>query len=208
MAAHWNPKCCITSGAIKSCCFPTPIPTAPPSASGTTLRGGQRKWRENPSTSLPYSNSAPRLHRKSEKHSEVGQSRTARHRSVVPLHWLRTGSANYRWSERHVSKVRASSIGDRNNLYPGIGDIRITLRRYRNHSSELSGRPLGDRGESAPQSLCLTIKIQTDIQKFVVAKTLVKDVVFEETYDTTMSTETDSGSTHSGGNASGPSAEG
>ena len=31
-----------------------------------------------------------------EKHSEVGQSRTARHRSVVPLHWLRTGSANYR----------------------------------------------------------------------------------------------------------------
>ena len=46
------------------------------------------------------------------------------------------------------------------------------------------------------------------IQKFVVAKTLVKDVVFEETYDTTMSTETDSGSTHSGGNASGPSAEG
>ena len=46
------------------------------------------------------------------------------------------------------------------------------------------------------------------IQKFVVAKTLVKDVVFEETYDTTMSTETDSGSTPSGGNASGPSAEG
>jgi len=35
--------------------------------SQTTLRGEQRKWRENPSTSLPYSNSAPRLHRKSEK---------------------------------------------------------------------------------------------------------------------------------------------
>ena len=47
-------------------------------------------------------------------------------------------------------------------------------------------------------------------QKYVVVKTLVKDVEFEETHDTSMSTETDSdSSSSSGGNTGGgPSAEG
>ena len=38
-------------------------------------------------------------------------------------------------------------------------------------------------------------------QKFVVVKTLVKDVVFEETYDTSLKPETESGDSQSGGNS-------
>ena len=37
-------------------------------------------------------------------------------------------------------------------------------------------------------------------QKYVVAKSLVKDVVFEETYDTSLQPESDSGDTSGGGN--------
>ena len=37
-------------------------------------------------------------------------------------------------------------------------------------------------------------------QKFVIVKTLVKDVVFEETYDTALKPENDSGNGGGGGN--------
>ena len=37
-------------------------------------------------------------------------------------------------------------------------------------------------------------------QKFVIAKTLVKDVLFEETFDTSLKPESDSGDTSGGGN--------
>jgi hypothetical protein len=37
-------------------------------------------------------------------------------------------------------------------------------------------------------------------QKYVVAKSLVKDVTFEETYDTSLQPESDSGDTSGGGN--------
>ena len=37
-------------------------------------------------------------------------------------------------------------------------------------------------------------------QKYVIAKSLVKDVVFEETYDTSLQPESESGDTSSGGN--------
>ena len=47
-------------------------------------------------------------------------------------------------------------------------------------------------------------------QKYVVVKSLIKDVEFEETHDTSMSTETDSdsGSSSGGSTGGGPSAEG
>ena len=40
-------------------------------------------------------------------------------------------------------------------------------------------------------------------QKFVVVKTLVKDVIFEETYDTALKPETESGDSQSGGTQNG-----
>ena len=41
------------------------------------------------------------------------------------------------------------------------------------------------------------------VQKYVIAKTLVKDVVFEETYDTNMQPESESGGTSGGGTNTG-----
>ena len=45
-------------------------------------------------------------------------------------------------------------------------------------------------------------------QKFVVVKTLVKDVIFEETYDTALKPETESGDSQSGGTQNGGSNSG
>ena len=47
---------------------------------------------------------------------------------------------------------------------------------------------------------CGAQTITTISQKYVVAKSLVKDVVFEETYDTSLQPESESGDTSGGGN--------
>jgi len=85
-----------------------------------------------------------------------------------------------------IFKVGFSSIGA--TVKDDCGAANITTRRvlFQPESSRVVvGQTVNKKGKV--------------VQKFVIAKTLVKDVVFEETYDTSMKPEAEPGGGESGG---------
>ena len=89
-----------------------------------------------------------------------------------------------------IFKVGFSSIGAATKDACGAGNITTRRVLFQPESARVVvGQTMNKKGKI--------------VQKFVIAKTLVKDVVFEETYDTSMQPETTPGGEGGGGNGNG-----
>ena len=89
-----------------------------------------------------------------------------------------------------IFKVGFSSIGAATKDACGAGNITTRRVLFQPESARVVvGQTMNKKGKI--------------VQKFVIAKTLVKDVVFEETYDTSMQPEAQPGGEGGGGNGNG-----
>ena len=108
--------------------------------------------------------------------------------AVYDQHFIETEElANFIQTQASVKKVGFSSIGTTEK--EDCGAQTITTRRvlFQPETERVVvGQKVNKQGKIS--------------QKYVVAKSLVKDVTFEETYDTSLQPESDSGDTSGGGN--------
>ena len=105
------------------------------------------------------------------------------------------------WKRRHPRSMEASSTTQGNISLPGRGDIGTRQGRYSDDPRKILGRPTAAtittrRVLFQPETERVVVGQEkgadgTVKQKYVVVKTLLKDVVFEETHNNAMNTEDD-----------------